>query len=199
MVLGSFAETLLLKSPLPVWVFGHGGSESFQLNKILFATDFSDPSELVLKSVSEQAKALGSEVILYHKVTLPQKAMLGIGMASTPYVLLNDYLPEQKKWAEGFVAQWVEKLTKNGIRARSVIEAGIGQTSDSILELARAEGVGAIAMASQSGPVAAAMLGSTARDLVRRSECPVWVFGPQYLKENLEEKLGVDQGERPQS
>jgi len=181
-VLGSFAESLILKSPVPVWVFGHGDPAQLSLNHLVFATDFSDESKKALNEVVQQARVLNSEIVLFHKIAFPQAMMTGSGLNPAPYMLVDEYLQDQRKWAEKTAEEWVGEVKAAGVLARYVMETGMRPISETILACAKENDAGLIAMASKSGPVAAAVIGSNAREVIRQSDCPVCVFGSGYFE-----------------
>ena len=180
MALGSFAESLLTRSPLPVWVFGHEKSALLTSDRILFATDFSDVSKAAFAQVIEQAKNLGSSVTLFHCVSLPEPMMSGAGAmgVSSPFPI-DDYLRDQTEWAKVRAAEWVKDAKKSGVKVDYVVKEVVPSIANSIVFEAALARAGVIALASTRGAVSAVLLGSHARQVIRQSECPVWVFGPK--------------------
>jgi nucleotide-binding universal stress UspA family protein len=181
--LGSFAESLLVKSPLPVWVFGHGAPATLNPRRILFATDFSTASKAAFTQLLQQASALKAEVTLFHCSTLPDALVLSAtGMGAANVFPVDDYLKEQLAWANECAAEWSASARTNGVEVHLVIKSAALNIPGAILAEAASLHAGVIALASTSGMLGAALLGSNARQVIRQSECAVWVFGPQWLK-----------------
>lgn len=175
---GSFAESLLLKSSIPVWVLSHGDSKSLNSKKFLFATDFSENSKESYREFLRTAQALGAEVVLYYAATIPDTVLAANGMG--PIVAIEPYLRDLQEEGEKTAAKWMGEAKRLGVKSQAIVETVIHDVPQAILAAARAKNCGAIAMASQSGPIAAAILGSYARQVVRHSYCPVWVYGPKH-------------------
>jgi len=180
MALGSFAESLLTRSPVPVWVFGHGKSAQLTSDRILFATDFSDVSKAAFTQVIDQAKKLGSSVTLFHCVNLPEPVMSGAGAmgVSSPFPI-DEYMRDQTEWAKVRAAEWANDAKESGVKVDYVVKEVVPSIANAIVFEAALARAGLIALASTSGAVGAVLLGSHARQVVRQSECPVWVFGPK--------------------
>ena len=185
MLFGSFAETLVLHSKLPVFFLSHPHNKQGEvtvdqdLNRILFSTDFSDSSKKAFEDFTSQFSGFGAKIILFHNLTLPIQATANLGMIAGVGYLPQDFMKDQKTWAENEGKSWVEKAKAAGIQVELIVKEGAPNIAESILSAAHQGHVGMIAMASKSGPVASAMLGSVAREVFRSNEYPVWVYGPQ--------------------
>lgn len=180
LALGSFAETLLLKSTVPVWLFGHGDPKVLDPTRILFSTDFSEVSKNAYESVVAQASKLGANVTLFHCVNLPNEMLTGLGaMGAAGVFPADDYIKSQTAWAKETADRWVWDAQLKGVKVKLVIKEIAPSIATAVLNAATEEKAGIIALASRSGPVAAVLLGSHARQIVRQAECPVWVFGPK--------------------
>jgi nucleotide-binding universal stress UspA family protein len=66
------------------------------------------------------------------------------------------------------------------------MHSDVGSISTAITSLAREKKVGWIAMEGQSGPIAAALLGSITRQVIRTAPCPVWVIHQPKEKDGIE-------------
>ncbi len=177
MVLGSFAETLLLLSPIPVVVVGaEARTRPNGLGSILFPTDFSESSLPVFQSAVALAKKLGSEIILHHAIPSPIEPAFQSGV----YLLGGGWVPssvffkshsfDQQKTAE----KWLKIAQKQGVKASFELDPAAPSVVSSVLDVADKRKVGLIAMAAESGAVAAALIGSVTRKIVREASCPVW-------------------------
>jgi nucleotide-binding universal stress UspA family protein len=188
MALGSFAESLLTRSPVPVWVFGHGKPVSLDTQRILFATDFSDLSKAAFEQVIGQAQKLGSSVTLFHCINLPETMVSGAGaMGVSSCFPIDEYLKDQTEWARLKVAEWTKSAKVKGVTVDFVIKQVVPNIANAIVFEAGLARAGVIALASKSGPIGASLLGSNARQVIRQSECPVWVYGPKSLPRALAE------------
>jgi nucleotide-binding universal stress UspA family protein len=180
-LLGSFAETLLLRSKVPVMIAGPHTRSEQGFKHILFPTDFGESSPQVFRQVVAMAKEFGARLTLYHAVPKPLEPVFqsGIYMIGTPWVPVHEYHSRMVTRRQHHIDAWVEWAIRQGVDADSVIRADAIDISDEILRLAHDREVGLIAMAAHNGPLAAALLGSVARQVVRAAECPVWVIHPE--------------------
>ncbi|MCM2323551.1 MAG: universal stress protein [Oligoflexia bacterium] len=175
--LGSFTESLLLSARLPILTIGPGSRVLDKCDHILFATDFSEASRAIFRGVLTLARSLGARVTLYHHLQNPIEPVIqsGVYLLGGGWVSAASYLEEtsasQRRAAEEMLVEAGGDTSHVEIR----IESGPIGITQSILEFASANNVDLIAMAAQSGPVAAAIIGSVTRQVVRAAPCPVWV------------------------
>ena len=67
---------------------------------------------------------------------------------------------------------------QQGVEADYVLDTRGISAASAITDIARKRGAGMILMRAHSGQLAAALIGSTARQVIRTADCPVWVIGP---------------------
>lgn len=181
MLFGSFAESVLNMSPIPLLFINKNPRQagaSFQNS--LWATDFSKPCEFAFDAFLAQAKGVCKQITLFHDVSLPLEvrayfAELDFGVPSTP-----DLLERQINWARQEADSWLHRARRQGFTVQSSVDSGRGEIANGILAAARENASGLIVMASQTGPVGSMLLGSHAREVFRASEFPVWIYGPQF-------------------
>lgn len=172
-LVGSYAESLILRSSLPVYVVGPKAKVDKPVSKILFPTDYSEKSYTALLKLLPTAKARKAQVLLYYKVEY----------AAPPAVYGFDPVPAYEKYWELELAakketaqKWLKTTQDAGVKTKAIFDEKSGFVADSILATARKNGCGVIAMASESGPVAASFVGSVCRQVVRAATLPVWVI-----------------------
>lgn len=186
LVLGSFAELLLERSEIPILFLSHGGKPSgLSSRRVLFATDFSDASKLAFKRMLDLCENGHADLILFHKIGLSPLVEATLAGAGTFTLLPEHYSEEQRSWAEKEASICVQAAKLRGVTVRPLIVDERGETSTLILETARRSGAALIAMASRSGPVETAILGSVARGVFRPRGIPVWVCGPRVTSNGL--------------
>jgi len=171
--LGSFAETLVLRSPVPVLVTNPSTKAHQKLTTILYPTDFSAASKKGFDRVLTMAQRLEMQILIYHKLKLPYLSPpMGLGIPT----ISRETLRELKKERMATAAQWAKRAELSGVRTKFHIDSKEGPPLDSILKVNRTLGPKAmIAITSQSGPVGAAVLGSLTRQILRNATCPVLV------------------------
>jgi nucleotide-binding universal stress UspA family protein len=177
LVLGSFAEALLERAPIPVLFLSHlprkAGAE-----RIFFPTDFSADSRATWRDFLRRAKATKAEVQLYHAVTCPIPPV-GVGV-----FLPDSLVEEQENWATKQAAQWVEEARENGVRASGrVVTGGVGAPSgEAVLAGADEFKATTLVLNANSGVVGRFLLGSIAYPVFRASRFLTIVYGPKLVQ-----------------
>lgn len=175
-VLGSFAETFSTLSDLPILIVPPNWNPQGVKKSVLFATDFSKESMDAFDRLLVMAAGAKWEVTVFHHVNYPIYPAYEFAFASwTTYEEdIREVAEIKRKEAEKFVA----KGKNAGVTVKIVIHTP--QTlgpADAAIRLAR-KGYLFVALASQSGLVRNAILGSTTRQVIRKSPIPVWVIHP---------------------
>lgn len=174
-LVGSFVETLLLKSEIPILVVNPRLPVSASLKKILFPTDFTIASLTAFKKVFALAKLHNAKIFLYYKLEYLLPQTVDMVFASPDYTtFLKEDLVRIRKKAE----EWKEMGKRQGVKVEVWIDEKPGFIADAILQAQRKANAQMIGMASHSGRLAVALMGSVARQVVRLSSCPVWVIHP---------------------
>ena len=175
--LGGFAETLVATSRVPVLLLNPASIPTAQIPSILFPTDFSLVSKNALVKLEPWAKAFNSKILIYDQVETPNiypSDFNGTGQAQTFNMesLIKDV--EKSRLKKG--AEWSKLLKKQNIKSSLIVQRQQKYLAADILEAAKKNKASLIAIASRSGPVAQALLGSVARDVLLQAKCPVLIF-----------------------
>lgn len=175
--LGSFAETMMLKSSIPLLIANPTMPAAPTLKRALFATDLSESSRTAFATFLPTAKALGARVVLYTKgeFAMPTEGIPVMALSSN----YRDYLQPDTEARAQHAQKWIDEASRAGVKATLIVDEKLGTTSAGIIAAAKREKVGLIALAARSGPVASAMLGSVSRQVVRRAPIPVWALHPK--------------------
>lgn len=181
MLAGSFAETLMLTSEIPLLVVSPKWGARRDFREIIFATDFSGQSMEAFEKVVDLASSLGKEIVLFHKVNNPLTPGTEMVFRNFRGILrfFEEDIARRRKLAE----EWSASAGRRGVRVRIHIDsAKRGSAADSILKYVKRRPA-LIAMTSHSGPFTSAFLGSTCRAVVRAAQVPVWVIHPKLEAE----------------
>jgi nucleotide-binding universal stress UspA family protein len=178
LVLGSFAESLLLYSKVPVMVVRPEAMVTDHFQKILVPTDLGKQSIALLGSVTDLAKNLSAKVTLVHVIPHPIEPVLqsGVYLLGGGWVPVPVYMEKEKGTRKRKVEELADKLRKKGIEVSVRIETAHPSVTQAVLDVAEEEKSSLIAMAAQSGPMASALLGSITRQTIRSAPIPVWVL-----------------------
>lgn len=178
--LGSFAETLLFQSHVPVMLISRDMKEFRNFKSILFPTDFGPTSRMRFHRVLELAQKFGARVTLFHSVQNPiDQAVSQESYPGGDEYLVHEYIENQIGAAKRRAASWSEVAEDRGIAMDFVIDEKGLNIADQVIQLARKREIGMIAMESHSGPVSSAVLGSYTRQVARQAPCPVLVLKPR--------------------
>jgi nucleotide-binding universal stress UspA family protein len=177
LILGSFAESLLLYSKLPLLIVG-AQPPARKLEHILFATDFEKGADTLFKKVLKLAKDFGARITLLHVIHHPIEPVIqtGVYLLSGGWISLPDYLTREEAKKQKIADRYAEIAARHGISLNIAIEFSQVGISRTILQNAKDKGANLIAIAAESSPVASVILGSVTRQAVREAPCPIWVM-----------------------
>ncbi len=180
--LGSFAESLTLLSDIPLLIVHPNWRRVPEIKRILFPTDFSDQSKEAFLRIIAFAQERKSQVILFHKAACPIYPGFESAFTSAPYPSYANNIERDIKEANMTADDWANIANQSGVRVEIVIDGSRGGSiADAVVR--RANRLNAmVALASQSDLGATLLMGSTARQIIRQSEQPVWVIHPSEAK-----------------
>lgn len=176
--MGSFAETLMLCSDMPLFVVNPRWSSqkaaSPGFRHILFPTDFSEESGAALDRVIQLARICGAEITIFHQMPYALSPALESSMSASP--VYGDAVRRESRKAREEAERLAARVRSVGLEAHvSVDFRHPGSTAQGILEFARKKQL-IIAMPARASGVTADLLGSTTRKVVRGARCPVWII-----------------------
>jgi nucleotide-binding universal stress UspA family protein len=178
LLLGSFAETLLLRSRVPVMVVGPRTHERCDFERMLFPTEFGDQSKSIFKRVVALARDFHSKITLFHAIPRPIEPVFqsGVYLLGSPWIPVHEYYDRELARHRRHAESWARWAKNQGVETEVVIDTETINVAESIVSLARKQRAGWIAMAAHNGPIASALLGSVTRQVIRIADCPVWVL-----------------------
>jgi nucleotide-binding universal stress UspA family protein len=165
-LLGSFAETLIHRTPVSLLVLNPTVRAKSTARRILVATDLQASAPRQVREVARWAKRAGALLHIFH---VPEPSYgLRFGGQDPSGEEYRRGLPER-------MAALVKEAEREGIRARFSLATGLRSTADLILKEAAGIRADVITVSAKSGPLSSLFLGSVSRDLIRRSQVPVLV------------------------
>jgi nucleotide-binding universal stress UspA family protein len=166
--LGSFAETLLLKSPIPVITVNPMTKVRERISKILLPTTFQSAFSAGFKQVAQLAKILDARVTLFYKEPYIPSAFI-----SPP---VYEYQKQEKSARALQAKEWQDWAARFHIPVDIHLDQIPGNITEAIDTYAKDKDFDLIAMVSQPDPVLVPLMGSIARQVVRSAPCPVLVI-----------------------
>lgn len=154
LALGSFAETLLLRSNIPMLVVNPSAARAptGPPRRLLFPTDFSAGSRRAFLSMLPLARRNSARVTLFYQFEYLSPETSGrIHASAIHQQFFTKDLAARRKKAES----WARLAARAGVTVDVAISQEPGFVPDAILAKAASTRAGLIAMASQSGVVAA--------------------------------------------
>lgn len=177
LAMGSFAETTILSSKTPVLILNPSHPIPQSVRRILVPTDITKKSEKYVLATADLAKKLGAEIILFYKQPDPLDPIVQQGVYSLGggWVSLQSFIDEELARKTKDIEKLEAAIRKKGVTVSHVIDSAPIGLIDSINNTVKDKGVDMVTVLTQTGTVAAAILGSVARGLVRTSKVPVLV------------------------
>lgn len=175
---GSFAESLLLQSKIPVMVVNPSAKIRGSLRKILFPTDFETHSFETFKGLLEFARIFGAQVVVHHAMKDPITPVFqsGVYLLGGGWVPVRTFLEHEEVTRKKQAELWMRTVRKMRVDVDFRFDREATGTADSVIRVSEEIGADLIAMAAHSGPVSTALLGSVTRQVLRASKVPVWVI-----------------------
>lgn len=188
LIMGSFAETLLLRSSIPVLVIGAKNESIQDIRHILYPSELIDSSEEIFKAVVEFCRDMDARLTIFHAATRPDflgyDYNLGYVMEDTSggTMTLHQMFEEELAKKKAKADTWIHWAEYRGVNADYMIESSSHSIDESICEVAVNRNIGMIVMESRTGALEAAVIGSVTRKVVRAARCPVLVFAKNMLE-----------------
>lgn len=177
LALGSFAETLILASKIPVTVLNPQALKTSEVKKVLVPTDLTKASQKFVMAMTEQAKKWGAELILFYKQPDPLDPIIQQGIYSLGggWVSMQSFIETELAEKTEALEKLEKTIKKDGVNVSHVIDSSPASLIESITKAAQEQRADMIAVFTQAGPTTANLLGSVARGLVRESPVPVMI------------------------
>jgi len=204
--IGGFAETLLLRSEIPVLVVGRHrarkkagssgqGQKARQMvsarvpKKILLAVDLEGEALSLVEQVGDWAKRMDASVHLFH-VAAPFPVA---GYRPTADIYPGDWsgpvapmtLGDWRRDLEARMSQLAQlkkTLDRRGVHCTIEVDSASPRAADAILRSQKKTRADWIAVAGKSSRWSALILGSVSRIVAREADCPVWVVRSEEEK-----------------
>jgi nucleotide-binding universal stress UspA family protein len=178
--LGSVTDQLIRTSEVPILVVrpreGEAAESAVNLAEILVPLDGSPLAEAVLEPAAALARLWDGEMSLVQVVrpiVLDSDPVLPF-----PIGYSDQATTIRRESAQDYIRDVAERLRESGVKASGVAVIG-GGIADTLLNLARPERIGLVAVATHGrGGLRRLALGSVADKLVRAAEVPVLVVRP---------------------
>lgn len=170
---GSFAETLLLNSPIPLMTVNPGTQVREKISSILFPCTFQPQFRTEFAMVVELAQALDAKLTLFYKEPVQTDAYLGPEM--------YEAIARESKARELVAKKWQLWAGEQDVSTSLHLDNQPGYFIQTLVDLAAEANFDLIAMSTQADAVSNLLIGSSARQVIREAPCPVWIVRSDRL------------------
>jgi nucleotide-binding universal stress UspA family protein len=184
-LLGSFTENFLLKSTVPVVVFGPECQDRPNLSQVLLPVELNDSSQHFVEAFIQSTPFAGvvDQINLFHKISMVD--LEDITWAPTLYGLGGEESDDVLKRAKSRTLSFVEALSQkfngqSGVTVDFEISESLDPVAQVLIDMTKDKKTDLLVMRSDAGPVAARILGSVVRSVVREAGVPVMVFPHKF-------------------
>jgi nucleotide-binding universal stress UspA family protein len=176
--LGSFAETLVLNSMIPVLVVTPQSklpSQKSKVKKILFPTDLTRGHEIAFNKALKVSQSFGAQLTVMHALVSPVEPLLqsGVQMAGGGWVPVGAFFEKEASKKRKMLEGLEMKMKSEKVDGDILLIQNPTSSTDSIVQKAK-KGYDLIFMAAQSGLIASLFLGSITRQVIREATVPIW-------------------------
>ena len=167
--IGSFAETVMHRSPVSVLMLSPKTRVKKQVRKILVASDLAPDSEKAFLAAAKNAKRARAKVVLFHAAE-PLYDMKYSSLSGSAHArAYHDAIDNRVK-------KWVKKARALGVSVEVRIDSGWTDVPKAVLDAAKKTRSDLIGVTAKTGPVSGLFLGSVSRRVIQDSTLPVWVM-----------------------
>lgn len=139
------------------------------ISKVLYPTDFSDPSACALHYAAEMAKKFGAELVMLH-VLLDESQMVSFYL---PQLTVKNLSKDMEEGARAKMEQFIQETSAlEGVEYSTEMVKGIAD--DEIIKFANNNAIDLIVIGTHGRTgLEHVIFGSTAEKVVRTAKCPV--------------------------
>jgi nucleotide-binding universal stress UspA family protein len=166
-LVGSFAETMMLMSPISLLLLNPDVRVSKRVKQILLAVDIDKSAEVSVKHATKLARYAGATLRLLH-IARPSYSANFHGQDKDVF--------SYRKNIDRRIQDLVAIAEAGGVDCTAIIRDDLSPTTDVILDEAKSSKADVIAVHAKSGPLRRLILGSVARHVVRAANVPVLVL-----------------------
>ncbi|MGE0615784.1 MAG: universal stress protein [Bacteriovoracia bacterium] len=177
-IMGSFSETLLLSTKIPVFSINPNTHAPRKLGKVLFPSNLNASALPVFLRAVAMAKDLRADLTLYYRINPFVEPLLStsIEMIGGTWATARLYHEQELERARQTAAEWAVMARASDVNCEIRVEESRLTIGDAILGLIKREKFDLVAMASESELLASVLLGSVCRQVLRQAPCPVWLL-----------------------
>ncbi|QDK38618.1 universal stress protein [Bdellovibrio sp. NC01] len=175
--LGGFCQALIELTESPMVVLNPEVQHSKRISTVLFPTDFDRASKTALSHIVPWIQKLKAKLLLFSRVEVSIYYM-GSTSAMPSFVDADYFIHRMEDVRKGQAHKWKKRLTSSKIENDAIIQKEKKSLANDIVNVAKQQKADLIALVNVRQPRAERFLGSTARDVLVTSPCPVLILRP---------------------
>ncbi len=181
--LGSFCDSLVDLSWIPVLVLPFEKTVSAKIKTILFPTDFSGLSQRVFEELVLWVDKLSLKIALYHRVSLPIDEILQIAMhpIESKIVLPSDFVMMTKTEVQQKANEWVAWARQRNCEVDFKMNSEKLTLPAAILNQIESRKLDLIVLPSHTSQRSVMSFRSVSKHILREAEIPVIVIPVAYI------------------
>jgi len=169
-LLGSFAESLILRSPIPVLLIPSSPKPARKIRRVLFPTDFSEASSSAVMQVLNLCLRMGAKLTIFHHLDAAPRSDLGNRF--------NLWMTKEREFREKQGEDFLLLAKESGVDAELIFKSDCSSVIESILRFQKTKISDMIALVSRSVPGITEEIGASTRQIVQSAPCPIWILHP---------------------
>lgn len=178
MFLGSFTESLLMKSKIPLIVVPNNTKKITNINKIVFPVDLVHSETAHFKNIAKFSKMMRAKLNLVHKLPNPVDPVLQHSsyMLGGGWISVGEFFKLDVQQRKERLAKLKNKIQKNTDSVSAKILEGPGSISGEVKSYMDKNKIPMLAINTSAKNRASYIIGSVARSVIKESDRPVLVM-----------------------
>jgi nucleotide-binding universal stress UspA family protein len=177
-LMGSFAESLLLRAPLPVLLISRRALPLTGHWNTLFATDLGQPSRRLFEESLPLLRRFGGKLTLFHSAPNPIEPVVqsGILLLGGAWVPVHPYFARDTEARNRKLRAWANHGQRRGVRVLPRLISEPGSVAGHAVRCVEDVHADLVVAAPHGGPIRSAIAGSVARQMARQLDVPLLIL-----------------------
>ena len=176
--LGSFTESLLMASKVPLLIVPNRKQKIDSLKNIAFPVDLVHNQGVVFRKLAQFVKEFSGRLSLVHKLPSPVDPLLQNSsyMLGGGWISVGEFFKLDIKQRKDKLAKLQTKMAGFGVKVKTEMITEPGSIAEGVRKLQKEQAVDMIALNSRARSRTSYFLGSVARAITKEVDCPIWIF-----------------------
>ena len=178
MFLGSFTESLLMVSKVPLLIVPNRKEKITSLGNVAFPVDLINNQSASFKKLGDFVSTFGSKLTLLHKIPTPIDPLLQNSsyLMGGGWISVGEFFKLDIGQRKQRLNKLKEKMASYGVKAKVELLSDPGSIAESVQNYKEAKRINLIALNTSAKTKTTYFLGSVARAITKEVDCPIWIF-----------------------